>query len=164
MQNSFIPKSFQVPLYLEAKPFYLKVLEESLFEIDYEAVMSSCKRLKSIFGPNSSWPKDDMSLEDNHASLKVHHSEFKLREAFAYSVFSAEEGRCLGSVYIDPTQSINYDCEVYLWIREDSTALDEALYITVLQWLKAYWPFTNIAFPGRCISWEEWEKEITNSQ
>ncbi|WP_182678330.1 hypothetical protein [Shewanella sp. SR44-3] len=57
--------------------------------------------------------------------------------------------KCLGSVYIDPSQSQDYDCEVYLWIRDDSLALDKTLYGAVLDWLSNDWPFSNIAFPGR---------------
>jgi len=159
MRRKLIPKSFHVPLNLNTEQFNFKVLEESLCEVDYEAVMSSRKRLKSIFGLNSSWPKEDMNLEDNYASLQAHKSEFELREAFAYSVFNAEGDQCLGSVYIDSSQSVNYDCEVYLWIREGSAILDDALYKTVIQWLEECWPFSKIAFPGRSISWSDWEKE-----
>lgn len=31
--------------------------------------------------------------------------------------------KCLGYIYIDQSKSINYDCEVFFWIRDDSTEL-----------------------------------------
>ncbi|TCI01061.1 hypothetical protein EZV61_19350 [Corallincola luteus] len=160
MPTQFIPQSYKVPKTLETNQFFFRVLEENVAELDYEAVMSSRERLKSIFGPNSHWPKSNMTLAENRADLKVHKQEFESRKAFAYSVFNSSRDKCLGSVYIDPSQSENYDCEVYLWVREDSAALDERLYQTVVQWLKDRWPFNNIAFPGRSISWENWAKEV----
>ncbi len=161
MQKSFIPNSFEVPRFFETTDFHFRVLEDAVAELDYEAVMSSQKRLKGIFGPGTEWPKSNMTIEENIASLKVHKQEFESREAFAYSVFSGSKGKCLGSIYIDPSQSPSYDCDVYLWVRDDSVTLDKELYQTVLNWLQEHWPFSQIAFPGRSITWEEWAKELT---
>jgi hypothetical protein len=149
-------------MYLDSEIFYLKVLEDSLAQCDFEAVMSSQERLQGIFGLGDKWPQKNMSLEDNIESLKIHKQEFESREAFAYSVFNKSQTKCLGSVYIDPSQSPNYECEVYFWIRDDHLALDQMLYDTVYQWLFNEWPFSKIAFPGRCISWLQWRKELNN--
>lgn len=159
MPSNFIHESFDVPKFLDTEHFHLKVLEDSLAKFDFEAVMSSQKRLQGIFGFGSVWPKSNMSLEENIESLKIHKQEFESRKAFAYSVFN-NKAKCLGSVYIDPSQSRHYDCEVYLWIRNDSLDLDKELYDTVLKWLSNDWPFSSIAFPGRCISWSEWNEEL----
>jgi len=160
MAENFVHESFIAPLYLETKHFHLSVLEDSLAKADYEAVMSSKKRLQGIFGLGSEWPKQDMTLEENIESLKVHKKEFDSREAFAYSVFNHNQTKCLGSVYIDPSQSQHYDCEVYLWIRDDSLWLDKELCNVILKWLSNDWPFSKIAFPGRCISWLEWNEQV----
>ncbi len=143
------------------KDFHLRVLEESLAEVDLVAVMSSQRRLKGIFGPESPWPKKDMTLAENIESLKIHREEFEAQTAFAYSVFHSLKDKCLGSVYIDPSQSQNYDCEVYMWIRDDSVDLDDVLYQTVLNWLQAVWPFAKVAFPGRGISWQDWAIDLS---
>lgn len=160
MKKHFIPANFTVPQTFATSIFYFRVLEESVAELDFNAVMSSHNRLRGIFGPNTNWPKSDMSLDENIASLKVHKQEFINREAFAYSVFNIEKNKCLGSVYIDPSQANNYDCDVYLWIRDDSISLDSKLYETVEQWLTVKWPFSKIAFPGRNIVWDDWAKEL----
>ena len=160
MPQNFIHESFVVPIYLDTKYFHLQVLEDSLAKLDLEAVMSSQKRLQGIFGLGSEWPKRNMTLEENIESLKIHKQEFESREAFAYSVFNNNKTKCLGSVYIDPSQSQHYDCEVYLWVRDDSLGLDKELYCTVLKWLSNVWPFSQIAFPGRCISWLEWNEQL----
>ncbi|WP_085299318.1 hypothetical protein [Cognaticolwellia mytili] len=160
MINCFIPDSFEVPETFVSEHFYLKVLDENIAELDFEAVVSSRKRLQGIFGPKSAWPKDNMTLKDNIDSLKVHKQEFESKDAFAYSVFNSTNEKCLGSVYIDPSRSSNYDCEVYLWIRDDSIVLDKLLYRTMLNWLQVDWPFSKVAFPGRCISWKNWENAL----
>lgn len=159
MKPHFVPQSFIVPTLLKNENFHFRVLEDSLATLDFDAVMTSLARLRSIFGPNTAWPDKNMTLEDNVASLKVHQQEFESREAFAYSVFNQENDRCIGCVYIDPSQSPNYDCEVYLWVRSDSATLDQALYTVVLNWLEHYWPFANVAFPGRDITWSDWKKQ-----
>ncbi|WDE04352.1 hypothetical protein SG34_023895 [Thalassomonas viridans] len=159
MQKLFIPDSFEAPRFLETNYFHFRVLDDAVAQLDYEAVMASQKRLKGIFGPESDWPESDMTIEENIASLKVHKQEFESREAFAYSVFSDSKSTCLGSVYIDPSQSPNYECEVYLWVRDDSVTLDKELYQTVLNWLQEHWPFSKVAFPGRNITWKDWAKE-----
>lgn len=160
MKPQFIPQSFTIPNVFKAELFYFRVLEDSLATLDFEAVMTSLNRLTSIFGPNTTWPDKNMTLHDNIASLKVHKKEFESRQAFAYSVFNQTNDRCIGCIYIDPSQSPNYDCEVYLWVRSDCAMLDQQLYTVTLNWLRKDWPFTNIAFPGREISWREWSKEI----
>ena len=158
---SFIDESFAVPLSLATENFHFTVLEDSLAILDFEAVMSSQKRLVGIFGLGSEWPKSTMSLAENIESLKVHKQEFDSREAFAYSVLNPNKTKCLGCVYIDPSRSQQYDCDVYLWIRDDNLALEKELYNTVHTWLSTEWPFSKIAFPGRCISWAEWQKVLT---
>jgi hypothetical protein len=149
MLSHFIHDAFVVPTTLDTEHFHLRMLEDSIAALDFEAVMSSQKRLQGIFGLGSQWPKVNMSLEENVESLKIHKQEFESRKAFAYSVFNNSNTKCLGSVYIDPSQSQDYDCDVYLWIRDDSLALDKTLYGAVLDWLSNDWPFSNIAFPGR---------------
>ena len=82
------------------------------------------------------------------------------RVVFAYSVFDKNNSRCLGSVYIDPSRSSHYDCEVHFWVRADSAFLDAALHTTILRWLEHHWLFAKVVFPGRNIDWEAWDKEL----
>ncbi|PMG28562.1 hypothetical protein BCU94_16610 [Shewanella sp. 10N.286.52.C2] len=151
MPIKFIDDAFVVPKVLVTEHFHLTVLEDSLAALDYEAVMSSQKRLQGMFGLDSDWPKVNMSLQQNIQELKNHQQEFEARQAFAYSVLNLSKTRCLGCVYVDPSPSEDYDCEVYLWVRDDSLALDKVLFETVMQWLNNDWPFARIGFPGRCI-------------
>jgi len=149
MSKIFISETYQPPQSFDNEHFHFRVLEDEIAELDFEAVMSSQKRLQGIFGPSTDWPKSDMTLEENVASLKVHKQEFESRQAFAYSVFNPSKHKCLGSIYIDPSDSPNYQCVVYLWIRDDSIELDNELFQTVQKWLSDEWAFSRVAFPGR---------------
>ncbi len=157
MTKQFVPESFVVPESLITKHYRLEILSPRVTELDYEAVMSSRLRLRSIFAAQTPWPKDDMSLENNTADLARHEREFKAREAFAYTVLTLSGDTCIGCVYIEPASVALFDCEVYLWVRDSHIALDEDLYQTTHSWLKTHWPFEQITFPGRSISWEQWK-------
>ena len=158
MIRSFVPVDFAAPESIETDSFSLAVLSPAVSEIDYEAVMSSKVRLRSIFGKHTDWPKDSMTLEDNYRDLQIHESEFKSRKAFAYTVLTNSQTMCIGSVYIDPCKCKEFDSEVYLWVRDDCIHLDNLLYQFISHWVRTYWPFLNVAFPGREISWAKWSK------
>ncbi len=161
MAKLFIADNFEAPRCFDSKNFHFRVLEEQVAEQDFEAINSSQKRLQGIFGPTSDWPRSDLTLAENRLSLQVHQREFDACEAFAYSVFNITRDKCLGSIYLDPSPSPDYDCVVHLWIRDDSIELDAVLYQTVIEWLADSWPFGKVAFPGRAISWEQWHKGLT---
>jgi len=153
-----VPESFKVPSHLSTEQFNFEVLGPDFSEIDYEAVMSSKERLSLVFPGNSTWPETDMSFETNKNDLVRHEKEFNAREAFAYAVFNSTKCNYLGCIYINSTDQVDYDCEVYLWVRDSKVALDETLFETVKDWLGKEWPFKRCAYPGRTITWEDWAK------
>ena len=157
MKNALVPSHFAVPERLDTADFSLVPLAPPVAELDYEAVMASLDRLQGIFGPTSDWPQPTMSLAENLASLAVHQQEFTNRQAFAYSVLTPGQDRCLGSVYIDPCRVTDFDCEVCFWLRNDSLALEPALQQLLDEWLTTAWPFERIAYPGRAIPWPAWQ-------
>jgi hypothetical protein len=70
-----------------------------------------------------------------------------------------DESEVLGCVYFYPTDREGYDVEVFLWVRESDAAtdLDKDLFDVVQRWLASDWPFENPVYPGRTISWEQWD-------
>jgi hypothetical protein len=92
----FIPDDFNIPDHLVNEQFRFAVLEQSLVAIDYEAVMSSKERLRQVFAKNDDWPANDMTVDFNRNDLIEHENEFKVREAFAFAVFSASKDRYIG--------------------------------------------------------------------
>ena len=157
--DPFIATDFEIPKVLETDKFRLRMLTVNDVVKDYEAVMTSVDHLKGVFGPNSTWPSKELTLEQDLIDLGWHQKEFQRRASFAYTVMNLDESKCLGCVYIDPTKKTDYDAEVYLWIRksEFDNGLDTDLFDSVKNWIENDWPFKNVAFPGREIEWSKWE-------
>ncbi len=155
-----LPLDFIVPELLVTENFRFEVLAPEVCSLDYDAVMSSKDRLKTVFGIETSWPRDDLTLSDNLADLKMHQQEFKKREAFAYTILTPNRDRALGAVYIDPSRVIEYCCEVQFWLRNDSLDLDAKLYATIINWISNDWPFKRVAYPGRSVNWTAWHSLV----
>ena len=156
-KRQFIPTEFVVPDGLSTANFRLRMLSADDVEKDFEAVTSSAARLSTVW-PDSGWPAG-LTLRQNLIDLGWHEKEFQNRTSFAYTMVAPDESQVLGCVYVYPTDKLEYDAEVFLWVRESEEAndLDELLLKVVQRWLKSDWPFENPAFPGRTISWRQWD-------
>ncbi len=152
-----VPAEFEVPLSLETERLRLRPLCASDAVKDYDAVMTSAERLKTVYCPIKTWP-DGLTLEQNLKELAWHEIEFQKRKSFAYTVVSLGESQVLGCLYLYPTGRGGHDVEVSLWVRasEAETGLDAHLYETVRRGIAEAWPFETPAYPGREISWEDW--------
>ena len=155
----FLPREFEIPQLLETDRYHLRPLTIHDVVKDYEAVMTSRAHLWQIFGEVWGWPPEDLSLEQDLIDLGWHQKEFQLRSSFNYAVMSPDEKRVLGCVYIDPPRKAGFEAEVFYWARQSELAagLEEHLGQTVRRWLAEAWPFKRVAYPGREISWEEYE-------
>lgn len=156
--SPWVPDKFDVPTVFENEHFRLRTLTVNDVVKDYDAVMSSVDHLQGVFGPNSDWPRADLSLEQDLIDLGWHQKEFQNRSSFAYTVVSLDEERVLGCLYIYPTDRGDFDASIIMWVRADilDDGYDELLFNTVTDWIDADWPFKNAAYPGRRISWEDW--------
>ncbi|MFC1851731.1 GNAT family N-acetyltransferase [candidate division CSSED10-310 bacterium] len=159
MERQFVPSDFSIPLRIETPDFILRKLTTADVEQDFEAVMSSKESLRQIFCAHDDWPADHMTLQDNYNDLKEHEDEFDQRAGFAYTVVTVDEHACLGCVYIYPWFGNRFDARVYYWVRDSEKArgLDEKLGDFLRHWLQEAWPINDPVFPGRDMSWEEWE-------
>ena len=155
--HKFIPNNFNPPQTLVADEFILRMLTVDDAVKDYDAVMTSVDHVRGVFGPNSPWPMEDLTFEEELASLELHQKEFREQSSFAYAMMSLDESRCLGCVYIMPSDNARYDAVAVMWVRKSelSNGLDEKLFSAVRDWIAKEWPFKNIAYPGRKISWDE---------
>lgn len=155
--NKFVPKNFKIPLKLETNKLRLRMLTENDVEKDYKAVMSSIDHLRGVFGPGSEWPQNNLSLEEDKKDLLVHEKEFLNRLAFAYTVINLDESKCLGCVYIMPSEKKQFDAVVVMWVikNELKNGLDEELFGVVKSWIKKEWPFKKVAYPGRLLDWDK---------
>lgn len=153
----FVPKEFVVPAELLTTKFKLRMLSIDDVEKDFEAVTSSTERLSEVW-PDSGWPTG-LTLRQNLIDLGWHEKEFQNRSSFAYTVVNSDDSRVLGCVYFYPTCKAGYDAEIFIWVRqsESATGLDGELFRAVQAWLASDWPFDNPGYPGRSISWDQWD-------
>ena len=154
----FVPNSVLVPTGIKNKEFKIRMLTIHDLVLDYDAVMTSIEHLKGVFGPNSSWPSKNLTLEQDLVDLAWHQKEFEIKSSFAYTVLNLNETQCLGCLYINPTEKVGYDAEIIFWVRKSEIAngLDERLFSEIKFWLSKEWWFKNVGFPARLIDWEQW--------
>lgn len=159
-QNTpFIPSDFVIPDILENQHFRIRMLTVNDVIKDYDAVMTSIDHLQGAFGPNSKWPSNDLTLEQDLIDLGWHQKEFQIRRSFAYTVDRLDESQVLGCLYINPSDKAAFDAEIYMWVRasEVENGLDSILFESVKKWVPEVWPFKKVAYPGREIKWEDWK-------
>ena len=156
-KRQFVPAEFVVPSELVTANFTLRMLSVGDVERDFEAVTLSAARVSKVW-PDSGWPAG-LTLRQNLIDLGWHEKEFQNRTSFAYTMVAPDESEVLGCVYVYPTDKAGHDAEIFLWVRESEVAndLDEALFEVVQRWLASAWPFVNPAYPGRTISWAQWD-------
>ena len=153
-----VPKDFVVPAVLANQYFRVRMLTVNDVVKDYDAVMTSIDHLKEVW-PGSGWPSRELTLEQDLIDLGWHQKEFQRRSSFAYTIVTLDESEVVGCLYINPSAKAGYDAEVYMWVRTSvlHKGYDKILFDTVKQWIVKDWPFKKVAYPGRDISWKEWE-------
>jgi GNAT acetyltransferase-like protein len=156
---AFLPPDFDPPLLLETERFRIRPITVNDVIRDYDAVMTSREHLWELFGEAWGWPPADLTLEQDLVDLGWHQKEFERRSSFDYAVMSLDESRLLGCVYVDPPSKRGYDAEVAWWVRESERpgGLEQELGGTVRSWIAAHWPFAHVAYPGRDMSWHDYE-------
>jgi len=157
--NPFVPSDFDIPDTLESQYFRIRVLTVNDVIKDYDAVMTSIDHLQGVFGPQSKWPSKDLTLEQDLIDLGWHQKEFQMRSSFAYTVVTLDESRVIGCLYINPTNKSDYNARIDMWVRSSvfKEGFDTILFNRVKLWITKDWPFDKVAYPGREITWKEWE-------
>jgi hypothetical protein len=155
----FLPDGFEPPPGHEHERFRLRPITIHDVVKDYDAVMSSREHLWEQFGDVWGWPPADLTLEQDLIDLAWHQKEAQLKESFNFAVMSPDESRLLGCVYVDPPEKAGYGAEVTWWVRADEldSGLDDAVGAAARVWLGREWPFERVAYPGRDLSWEEYD-------
>ena len=157
--QSFVPESFEPPRSVDTGDFVLKPLGPELAEIDYEAYMSSIDHLRATFSRSSSWPRENLTMADAFVDMETEKQRFDARTSFAYAVLSPDETIELGCVYVYPSDRSGFDASIRLWVTQEQFDLgfDDELFAWTKIWIADDWPFVKPAFPGRDISWSDWD-------
>ena len=128
----FVPKDFEIPKELITNNFKLRMLTTKNVDKDYEAVMSSQKEILGVLGKYAiGWPPKTMTKEEDFNDLAWHQWEFKHRRSFAYTIMNLDESKCLGCVYIAPSEKRDYNAIILFWIRKDKIELEKEFFKTL---------------------------------
>ena len=155
----FIPEEFEPPVRVETGDFVIVPLGPDLVDIDYEAYMSSMEHLQTTFTRSTGWPREGITDEEAMLDMETEAARFQARSSFAYAVLTPDGTRERGCVYVRPASKPGFDAEVRLWVTqtEFDAGFDPVLYTWAQTWVANVWPFENVAYPGRAISWETWD-------
>lgn len=158
----FVPADFVIPVLAEGKGFKLVPLNPSLAKIDYDAYMSSVEHLQNTFSRSPTWPHAGITDADTIKDMETEQARFANRKSFAYAVLTPDGLRERGCIYVYPSPVAGYDAMVRMWVTkaEYDAGFEAELYGWVTKWIKADWPFENVAYPGHSVDWATWDALI----
>jgi GNAT acetyltransferase-like protein len=157
---AFLPDDFVVPTLVAGLRFRIRPITVHDVVKAYDAVMSSRELLWERFGEVAEWPPADLTLEQLLVDLAWHQKQAQLRRSFGFAVLTTDETRLLGTVRIDPPTKAGADAETTFWVRRDAvgSGLEDELEEFVREWMTTTWPFKTVRYPGRDISWSDWNE------
>lgn len=156
---NLIANKTTVPEQIETEHFVIRPLRVTDVKMDFEALIASRERIRGTFGPDHRWPPSNLTLEQNRIDIAWHQKEHQRRDSFTYSVCDPNASVEFGCLYIQPTLRDEYEAAVYFWTAKAAveTGLAGVIESRLRQWVSDDWPFARTAYPGRDISWSEWE-------
>ena len=136
-----------VPPSLQTERFVLEPLDSRHAELDFEALMSCRERLREELQWGN-WPPPDFTLGANRLDLTRHYGEFQRGEAFAYTVLSPDQSRCLGCIYLERGPQIDA-AQFAFWVVDNAIEMESYLFSEILRWVHTAWPVKRIIVPLR---------------
>lgn len=163
---AFVAADFVVPTLVETTGFKLVPLGPALVDIDFAAYMSSIEHLQQTFTRSKGWPRADITAAEAMTDMQTEAGRFARRESFAYAVLTPDGLRERGCVYVYPSTVAGHDAVVRLWVTkaEYDAGFDKEFYNWTQQWIAQSWPFKAVAYPGRAIAWDEWDRLVAASK
>ena len=152
-----VPDDFEVPV-LVRRSLKLVPLGPEVVDQDYEAYMSSIAHLQATFTRSTDWPREDIDREAAMADMRPNRRV--LMSGVRCLRGSEPDGtRERGCLYIRPASKPGFDAEVVLWVTqaEFDAGFDAELYAWTQTWIATFWPMTEVVYPGRSVSWNDWD-------
>ena len=139
---------FSPPETLDTDRVHLEPLAPRHAEMDLAAALSSREHLLRTLHWGT-WPRADMTVDQNRRDLARHWKEFEERKGYAYTVLRPDRQKCLGCVYLSPAKDDHEGMELAYWVIEDELAsdLDAHLLTSVIGWIRTKWPFETFVMP-----------------
>jgi hypothetical protein len=159
---SFTDSAEPVPAGLRTEEFVLRPIVAGDAEMDYAAVMETRAHLR--LWEQSTWPEDDFTVEANRKDLVGLEQRHSAHRAFTYTVLSPDGARCLGCVYVFPTDATflgrsavtpvgddrwaDVDAVIFFWARrsEMETGLDGRLLTALRAWFHDEWQLERTVY------------------
>ncbi len=117
----------------------LKALTIEDLNRDYAAVMQSAAQIRAA-NPESAWPSDGMTREQNMIDLAWHQREFEARRSFAW-VVEDDAGNYAGCAYVYPSINGDKAADAVWWWRTGSNVDRLQFRKLFLEWLASPdWP------------------------
>lgn len=153
----FTDSTGPVPAELRTEEFALRPIVAADAEMDHAAVMEAREHLRSW--RQSTWPEDDFTVEANRTDLVDLEQRHAAGRAYTYTVLDSAGTRCLGCVYVFPTDATflsrctvtrvaddrwaDVVAVVFFWTRrsETETGMDERLLAGLRAWFADEWGF-----------------------
>ena len=161
-KEPFVAADFRVPeMYVSRQgTFKLKPLGPKYASRDYAAYMSSIQHLQKTFTFSTSWPHAGLTMAEAVKDVEGEQAGFAARRKFTYAVLNPNESRELGCVYISPSNKEGYDATVRMWVTENQFVIgfEDRLFLEVKAWVNSRWPFARVAYIGREITRDEFQK------
>lgn len=156
---AFLPADFVVPALVAGPDFRIRPVTVHDVVRVYDAVMSSRPRLWELFGAGHGWPAHGMTLEQCLIDVAWQQKEAELRRSFAFAVLSTDETRLLGCIRLAPAARVGTDAELTFWVSaaDEGSGLEAELADFIREWATSAWPFKDVRFPGRDLSWADWK-------
>jgi hypothetical protein len=144
-----------VPERLDTPEFVLRPITVEDAALDYEAVVETREQLRRW--EQSTWPADDFTIEANRRDLADLERRHREHRAYTYTVVSPDGTRCLGCVYVFPTDATfltrarvtpigqdawaDVDAVVYFWMRLSCmrVEMDVRLLSALRTWFREQW-------------------------
>lgn len=157
------PQQYAIPIRLETAEFLIHRQRITDNQLDYLTVMDSKETLREW--SDSEWPEDDFTLEQNAEDISGHIADHERNENYGFSIFSPNEDRLLGSLYLNavapllehyPTDPdtlarlLEFDVRIEYWLHAGTGPdLEKHFVQTILAWLEQTWWFKNPVFGSR---------------
>lgn len=149
-KSKFTPVAFAAPGPPQLAGYVWNILEPEILKPDYQALLDRDPSAGPI----------KITSDEDYGELKRHRWEFQHHTAFAYGVLSPDKQVEYGCVYINPSPKAGYDAIVRLWVTKAGAdaGLEPKLEKAVREWVAAKWPWKKVAFPGRDMPMDQWNK------
>jgi hypothetical protein len=155
---TFVPADFQVPNGIPCPGGTLRLLDMDYLAQDFDAYMSSIERIQRAFDYEvETWPYRGLSMRLALADAAYCEWEHYCRTSFSYCVFTENDVRHLGCIYIHQTAHPQAEAQVMTWTRADGIpeGLDDDLFAFAKDWVARDWPFETLVYPGREHAWAD---------